>query len=64
MPNEIHSPFHRGCDKSLCPTARPFKYFAEMERNEFSLGVQIVTIINFSNEISKLPIIRYHTRGS
>jgi hypothetical protein len=35
-----------------------------MERNEFSLGVPIVTIIIFFNKIDKLPIIRYHTRGS
>ncbi len=35
-----------------------------MERSEFNLGVQIVTIIIFFNKIDKLPIIRYHTRGS
>jgi hypothetical protein len=35
-----------------------------MERNEFNLGVQIVSIIIFFNKIDKLPIIRYHTRGS
>ena len=35
-----------------------------MERSEFNSGVQIVTIIIFFNKIDKLPIIRYHTRGS
>jgi hypothetical protein len=35
-----------------------------MERSEFNLGVQIVTIINFFNNIDTLPIIRYCTRGS
>ena len=48
----------------LYPSARPFKYFAEMERSEFNLGAQIVTIITFFNKIDKLPIIRYHARGS
>jgi len=48
----------------LCPSARPVRYFAEMERSEFNLVVQIVTIIIFYNNIEKLPIIRYHTKGS
>jgi len=35
-----------------------------MERSEFNLGVQIIAIIIFFNKIDKLPIIRYHARGS
>ena len=35
-----------------------------MERSEFNLGAQIVPIITFFNKIDKLPIIRYHARGS
>ena len=48
----------------LHPFARPFKYFAEMERSEFNLSAQIVTIIILFNNIDKLLIIRYHTRES
>ena len=48
----------------LCPSVRTVKDFVEMNRREFNLGVQIVTIIIFFNKIDKLPIIRYHTRGS
>ena len=35
-----------------------------MERSEFNWSVQTVIIIIFFNKIDKLPIIRYHTRGS
>jgi hypothetical protein len=52
LPSEIHSPFHRGGEKNLCPSARLFKYLAETEGNKFNWGAQIVTIIIFLTKLT------------